>query len=148
MTESWHSKITILPERNHRKNAENEPSLIFLTNDIICGMLYSGGNLMIRIKLTDEEKMVLERYRSQTSSENSEKALIVIMSSEGRNPVEIARSLKRHPHTVRKWLIRYQKKGVMGLKRLYYSGRSSRLRQAVRKSIQNIIRTSPLEFGY
>ena len=63
---------------------------------------------MIRIKLTEKKKKQLEHYRGQASSKNSEKALMVIMSSEGKSSKEIARSLRRNPHTVRKWLKRYQ----------------------------------------
>ena len=63
---------------------------------------------MIQIKISDKEKRQLEEYRGQASSENSEKALMVIMNSEIMSPVKIAQILKRNPHTVRKWLKRYQ----------------------------------------
>ena len=61
---------------------------------------------MIRIQLTEEKKKQLEYYRGQASSKNSEKALMMIKSSEGKSPKEIAEILKRSTHTIRKWLKR------------------------------------------
>ena len=87
---------------------------------------------MIRIQLTEEKKKQLEYYRGQASSKNSEKALMAIKSSEGKSPKEIAEILKRNPHTIRKWLKRYQKEGIRGLDRLYSPGRPNHLRNKVK----------------
>ena len=103
---------------------------------------------MIRIKLTEEKKKQLEHYRGQASSKNSEKALMVIMSSEGKSSKEIARSLRRNPHTVRKWLKRYQQAGIKGLDRLYSPGRPSYLREEVKSIIEEVLEKSPTVFGY
>lgn len=103
---------------------------------------------MIKIKLTGQERARLEKYRGQSSSENSEKALMVIMSAEGQSPIKIAEALKRNPHTVRKWLKQYDKQGEGGLQRQYSPGRPNDVRKQVCSTIEEIVEKSPLEFDY
>lgn len=103
---------------------------------------------MIRIDLTEKEKIRLEKYRGQSSSENSEKALMVIMSVEGDSPIKIAEALKRNPHTVRKWLRQYDQEREGGLQRRYSPGRPNKGRKQVQSEIEHILEKSPLEFGY
>lgn len=104
---------------------------------------------MIRIKLGDEEKKKLGKYRGQASSINSEKVLMVLLSNEGKSPVKIAQSLKRHPHTTRRWLKEYQKMGEKGLERRYSPGRPNLVREEVKRQLQEILEEKcPLEFGY
>ena len=103
---------------------------------------------MIKIKLPEQERARLEKYRGQSSSENSEKVLMVIMSAEGHSPIKIAAALKRNPHTVRKWLKQYDKEGTGGLQRQYSPGRPNDARKQVRSAIEEIIEKSPVEFDY
>ncbi|MFQ5646797.1 MAG: helix-turn-helix domain-containing protein, partial [bacterium] len=72
---------------------------------------------MIRVNLTEAEKLELERYRGQSSSQNSEKAFMVMLNSEGKSAVKIGEQLNRNPHTVRHWLKSYLAKGLAGLDR-------------------------------
>ena len=55
--------------------------------------------LMIQVKLSEDARRELEEYRGQTYSKNSEKALMVLMSNNGKSAVEISRTVKRHLHT-------------------------------------------------
>lgn len=103
---------------------------------------------MIQVKLNDDAKIELEEYRGQASSKNSEKALMVLINSNGKSAVEISSILKRHPHTVRMWLKRYQKKGIKGLDRRYSPGRPNWLREEVKSCIEDILEKSPRDFGY
>lgn len=103
---------------------------------------------MIRIQLTEKKKKQLEHYRGQASSKNSEKALMVIKSSEGKSPEEIAKILRRNPHTIRKWLKRYKKGEIKGLDRLYSPGRPNNLREKVKCIIEEILEKFPKDFGY
>ena len=75
---------------------------------------------MIKIHLSDVQRKQLDRFRSQASAKDSEKALMVIMSSDGDTVKQIARTLRRNPHTVRDWLKRYQTKGLDGLARNFH----------------------------
>ena len=69
---------------------------------------------MIRVQLKDEERKQLVEYRQRASAENSERALMVLMNYDGASADKIAETLKRHPHTVRTWLKRYQGDGNRG----------------------------------
>jgi len=103
---------------------------------------------MIKITLSEEKRHELEKYRVHASKRNSEKALMVLMNSEGKTAVTISRILKRHPHTVRLWLKRYQKHGITGLDRLYSPGRPNLLREETKRHIEELLERSPVEFGY
>ena len=103
---------------------------------------------MIKISLTSKEQKELERFRSQASSKDSEKALMVLLNSEGESPVAISRSLKRNPHTVRHWLKQYQAKRIPGLSRRYSPGRPATKRDAVKERLNEIINSPPQSFGY
>lgn len=103
---------------------------------------------MIRVVLSDEAKKELEDFRIQAGSKDSEKALMVLLSNDKKTPEEIANNLKRHPHTVRFWLKRYQKKGIAGLTRKYSPGRPKEKREKVKIRIREIIECPPQSFGY
>ncbi len=103
---------------------------------------------MIQVKLRDDVKVELTEYRGQASSTNSEKALMVLMNDNGKSAVEISRILKRHPHTVRMWLKRYQKEGIQGLDRRHSPGRPKWLREEIKSYIEDILEKSPRDFRY
>lgn len=103
---------------------------------------------MIKIRLNQDEQIALESFRRQASSRDSEKALMVLMSNDGKSVPEISRILKRNPHTVRDWLKRYIKKGIKGLNRNFSPGRPNTIRLRVQDHIKKIITDSPLDHGY
>lgn len=103
---------------------------------------------MIKITLTQEDKKTLEDLRRQASSRDSEKILMVLLSHDGFSPPQIAESLKRHPHTVRDWLKRFQKQGTRGLHRLFSPGRPGEKREAVKDVILKILDVEPTAYGY
>ena len=106
------------------------------------------GEIMIKITLKQEERVALENLRRQASSKDSEKILMVLLSQDGFSPPEIAKKLKRHPHTVRDWLKRFQEHGAKGLQRLFSPGRPGEKREAVKKVIHEILATEPTAYGY
>ena len=103
---------------------------------------------MIKVNLSEADLLELTRLKSQPSSEASERALMVLLNHEGKSPPEIAKLLKRNPHTVRDWLKRFRENGVTGLYRNYSPGRPSSLRQEVESKIEEIIESSPEDHGY
>jgi len=103
---------------------------------------------MIRIHLSQEAQEELESFRRQASSKDSEKALMILMSSEGQSVPQIARILKRNPHTVRDWLKRYRRHGIKGLKRKFSPGRPDKKRRKLMRHIERIISDSPTSHGY
>jgi len=103
---------------------------------------------MIKIKLTKPQKDELEKYRKNSSSSESEKALMVLLSSEGLTPKKISRRLKKNPHTVRLWLKRYIDEGINGLKRKIATGRPKTLKLNCIDLVKEFIDQSPEIFGY
>jgi hypothetical protein len=86
---------------------------------------------MIKVSLTPAQESELKKYRSTAQSENAERALMVLMSHEGKSPSRIAKDLKRYAHTVRDWLKRYNAHGIRGLQRKFALGKSPALRESV-----------------
>jgi len=103
---------------------------------------------MIRVQLSDNQRMELKNFRRQASSKDSEKALMVLMNAEGRSVPLIARLLKRHPHTVRDWLKRYKAYGIKGLKREFSPGRPNEKRKKLMEYIETILSDLPTMHGY
>lgn len=103
---------------------------------------------MIKIHLNSEQQQELEAFRKQASSKDSEKALMILLSGDGKSVPEIALMLKRNHHTVRDWLKKYKAKGIKGLNRNFSPGRPSDLREKAQQHIQNIVGDSPVEHGY
>lgn len=78
---------------------------------------------MLKIRLSNEQWLELKKFRKQAFSKDSEKALIVLLSNDGKSVPEIALMLKRNPHTIRDWLKRYKTQGIKGLNRNFSSKR-------------------------
>ena len=103
---------------------------------------------MIKVSITKEQREELKKFRSLASSKDSEKALMVLLSSEGKKVSQIAENLKRNPHTIRDWLKRYKALGIKGLNRKYSPGRPDVKRAKLKKHIRKILPDSPTKHGY
>jgi len=103
---------------------------------------------MIRVQINQEERDLLQRFRGQSSSKNSEKALMVLLNADGESAVKISGRLNRNPHTVRFWLKRYLAEGVEGLQRKKASGRPSDKRKECIQVIKKVLPQSPQKFKY
>lgn len=103
---------------------------------------------MIRVQLTENQRQELEKYRGQSSSNNSEKAFMVLLNSEGKSAVNIGKQLRRNPHTVRSWLKRYIQHGLLGLERNYSEGRPREKRDKCIRIMEEILPQSPQKYGY
>ena len=104
--------------------------------------------VMIKVSINTEQQRELERFRGLASSKDSEKALMVLLSSEGKNVPQIAKTLKRNPHTVRDWLKRYNLDGIKGLSRKFSPGRPDEKRAKLKAHIKEILLDSPVKHGY
>lgn len=110
--------------------------------------LYLSEKPMLQVNLSQKEKAVLQNFFRYDNSGNGIHALIVLKSSEGMSPPQIARNLKVHDHTVRTWIKRYKSMGVEGLRRNYPPGRSRELRENVKEVMEEALEISPYEKGY
>ena len=103
---------------------------------------------MIKIQLTSGQQLKLENFRKQASSKDSEKALMALLSNDGKSVPEIALMLKRNQHTIRDWLKRYRTQGINGLSRNFSPGRPNTMRKKIKQHIKQIIGNSPISHGY
>jgi len=103
---------------------------------------------MIRISLTQAERERLIKLREGGISEHSEKILMVLLSDQGKSPIEISEQLQRNPHTVRDWLKRYHANGIAGFQREYSPGRPDDTRESIITVIKEIIEESPSKYGF
>jgi len=108
----------------------------------------STGGKMLKIQLSNEQQLELENYRKQASSKDSEKALMVLLSNDGKSVSEISLTLKRNQHTVRDWLKRYKVQGAKGLRRNFSPGRPGNIRDKIKQHIEKIIKKPPESFDY
>jgi transposase len=103
---------------------------------------------MIKVQLNSNERDKLEKIRKRSSSRDSERLLMVLLSNEGCSPPKIGEILKRNPHTVRHWLKRFIQKGIEGLSRKFSSGRPRDKRGLILSVINDILLFEPTKFGY
>jgi transposase len=103
---------------------------------------------MLSIQLDDDERQILVQIRRATSDPRSEKALAVLLLSDGNTVPAIANQLKRHHHTIRDWLKRYKKYGLHGLARKFSPGRPSIRKNKIEPFIEGLIGEPPENHGY
>lgn len=103
---------------------------------------------MIKASISTEQRKELSQFRALASSVDSEKALMVLLSSEGKKVSEISQILKRNPHTVRDWIKRYNATGIKGLNRKYSPGRPDEKRAILKAHIHDVLLDSPIDHGY
>lgn len=103
---------------------------------------------MIRISLTEEEKMALSRLRRDQKSNIGERAYYVLLSDTGKSVSDIANHLSRNGHTIRLWLKRYLEEGIQGLKTKKQPGRPAKKAPFIESQVQELLNKSPQEYGY
>ncbi len=65
--------------------------------------------------LTPEEREGLKQYASSTNKEEAVRARVILASAEGKTAVEISLSLGSHPSNIKKWIRKFNSKGLEGI---------------------------------
>lgn len=94
--------------------------------------------------LSSEVLRALESLARGARADRALRAQIVLASSRGLNEQEIAAALHIGPETVRRWLRRFRRHGVLGLQTLSMQGT---LTPAVRRVILQIAKEDPKRYG-
>ena len=70
-----------------------------------------------KIRLTDEERKILESRIRNTKTEQRQvlRARIILAAAREETTISIAKDLKVRPNTVSKWRTRFAKEGLAGL---------------------------------
>lgn len=103
---------------------------------------------MIRISLTETERLELIHLRLDRSSNVGERAHYVLLAATGQSAPEIARLLSRNIITIRLWLNRYIKDGADGLKTIKASGRRAKKAVIIESQLQELLNKTPQDYGY
>jgi transposase len=107
-----------------------------------------GRELMIRIKLSPEQRVALIKARRVQTSNLAERCLVVMLADQGQRVPSIAKFTGRHEHTIRSWLKAYLEEGIEGLKYKSPSGRTNRKERAALSILKPVLMKHPSEYGY
>ena len=105
-------------------------------------------NIMIRISLTEVERLELTRLHLDRSSNIGERVHYVLLAASSESAPNIARLLSRNIITIRLWLNRYVKEGLDGLKTIKTSGRPAKKAAIIEAQLQELLNKSTQEYGY
>ena len=75
------------------------------------------------------------------------RAKIIILSYEGYTPPQIEKAINMHVKNVRKWIHRFNEKGIEGILTKKRPGRKPRINEKIVKEIINIAKISPHKLG-
>jgi transposase len=96
----------------------------------------------------EQETTIREMFQNHPKRRLRERAMIVILSSEGLCVTKIASILKLNVDTVSDWLDAYEAKGFLGLYDQPIPGRPPRLTEQQEQQIEQWLEHSPREEGY
>ena len=99
-------------------------------------------------ELDECEISELETMRRTAVGRVSQRAHMVLLSSQGYCIAKVARIFNASENTVRQWIVRYEAHGIDGLCDRPRSGRPPKVSAALRASIEQDVQEDPAELGY
>ncbi len=98
--------------------------------------------------LNRNDRQQIEAMVSQHEDDlPSNRLQIILMSAEGKSVPEISKAVKLHPINVRKWIHRFSRSGLDGLRSARSPGRPVTFTSDQRQRIINIATTDPRALG-
>jgi DNA-binding NtrC family response regulator/tetratricopeptide (TPR) repeat protein len=98
-----------------------------------------------------EERDALEQHLRSANREESCRASVILLSSEGKSAPEISKLLGSHPSNIKKWIRRFNTQGISGIavkKRGPQGGPRPRFTPEQIDMIVSLAERSPYEMGY
>jgi len=103
---------------------------------------------MLRISLSEAQKVALEKLRLNRASNIGERAYIILLAGSGLSAPAIAKLLCRNIHTIRLWINRYLSSGISGLESKKQPGRTPVKAEIIEGKIDALLSKSPQDYGY
>lgn len=103
---------------------------------------------MIRISLTESERLELAQLRRSRNTNLGERAYYVLLADSGKSAPQIAKHLQRNIITIRLWLNRYIESGISGFKNEHPPGRPGKKALVIGNHLQSMLCKSPQDYGY
>lgn len=101
-----------------------------------------------RMVLPKKELEKIGDFMKSCSKDEYKRALAVVQRTQGIPHRRIASLLGVHVRSVFRWVERYRRMGVEGLRTRHHPGRKRRIGQAEREKIKDVALKSPRLFGY
>lgn len=101
--------------------------------------------LIVR-KLTEPERTTLQSWIASGDPEHSRRAQVILHSADGYTAFEISQKMGFHPDNLKKWIRKFNQKGLEGIEVLK-RGPRSRFSDEQIDAILNIYNQPPLKFG-
>ena len=107
-----------------------------------------GGHMALYVrKLTPQEEKVLRKWLKQEDEALRHRAHIILLSYAGYRVPEIAAMLNAHPTNLRKWIHRFNQRGLQGLISPRSGGAPPRFTEEQKRQIIELARTHPRDLG-
>jgi len=103
---------------------------------------------IIKIELTKEERLELEKICRSFNDYRNERALAVLHCAKGKKATHIAAMLNKTIQTICVWLKAYQANRIHGLNRKYSPGRPSIRQQELIPLLDSYLSKSPYDYGW
>jgi len=99
--------------------------------------------------LTEDERARLEEWQAGSTARPAlqQRATVILLSSQGYKTTEIADQVMLHPLNVRKWIHRFNEKGLAGLHDQPRCGRPPKINLNLRQLVWEIVSTDPRDLG-
>ncbi len=98
-------------------------------------------------ELQPDERAALERAAQDNTIDWAQRARIILLSASGKTVPEISTAVGLHPINVRKWIHRYNARGIAGLQSGKSPGRPPVFTEEQRNKIIELYNTSPRDAG-
>jgi transposase len=97
--------------------------------------------------ITDDEKNFLYNLIDETDNESSYRAKIILLKDEGYAVPEIRMAINHHDTNIRKWIYRFNEKGIEGIISKIHIHKPIRITSEIEKKIVDIAIKNPRD-GY
>lgn len=97
---------------------------------------------------TDDERQELKRMTRQETGRVSQRAMMILLSSQGWTVQDIAKLFDYHPDTIRFWIRSFEAQGPSGLYDEPRSGRPRKVTDQAMQKMAELIRDDPQRSGF
>lgn len=87
-------------------------------------------------------------YKKEKDPKVRERLLMIIHTKEGHTTREVAKIVKKSYVSISKWISRFNKEGLEGLKNRLKPGKPPKMSKEQFQSLKKDIEKSPIDFGY
>ena len=108
----------------------------------------TGGEMVLYVRELDQiEEHRLHEWLRAADPERAKRARVVLLSAEGYRIPEIGEMLGAHPANLRKWIHRFNERGIGGLRTVRSGGAKPRISAEQKARIVDLAQCNPRDLG-